>query len=174
MGPSFDPYYKGSVPPEEQPPNHYRLLEFRISRRTPTDPSRRRPADGASSHVPDEPICRMVAAALNEVAAAKIRLLNPAKSPPTIGGYGNDAAELAAGSAAFAVVVDKPRLHLVFLAPQEAIAVAHHWRVLAMSVVAAGLRWVLHRTRRQRLRKNGQPIGRNDQNTARVKKRRQA
>jgi hypothetical protein len=81
MGPSFDPYYKWlGIPPDEQPPNHYRLLgitEFE------TDPDVvQAAADQRMAHLRTYQTSRhseWSQRLLNEVSAARICLLNLSK-----------------------------------------------------------------------------------------------
>lgn len=81
MSSSFDPYYKWlGIRPEEQPPNHYRLLGIAIFE---TDPDViASAADQRMAHVRSFQTGRHVEQSqriLNEIAAARVCLLNPEK-----------------------------------------------------------------------------------------------
>ena len=81
MGPSFDPYHKWlGIPPEEQPPSHYRLLGIKDFE---TDPDViEAAADQRMGHLRRYQTSRHAELSqqlLNEVAAARICLLNPPK-----------------------------------------------------------------------------------------------
>ena len=81
MGPSFDPYHKWlGIPPEEQPPSHYRLLGIREFE---TDPDViEAAADQRMGHLrryQTSQHAELSQRLLNEVAAARICLLNPSK-----------------------------------------------------------------------------------------------
>lgn len=77
----FDPYYTWlGIPPEEQPPNCYRLLGIRLFETNPLVIENA--ANRQMSHLRTfqvGPRSALSQQLLNEVAAAKIRLLNPAK-----------------------------------------------------------------------------------------------
>ena len=81
MGQAFDPYHKWlGIPPEEQPPNHYRLLGIRELEDDPDVVQSA--ADQRMAHLRTYQTGRYAdwsQRLLNEVAAAKICLLNPAK-----------------------------------------------------------------------------------------------
>jgi formylglycine-generating enzyme required for sulfatase activity len=81
MSDAFDPYYKWlSIVPEEQPPNHYRLLGTRSF-----EPDRdviANAADQRMAHVRSFQMGKYAALSqriLNEIAAARVCLLNPQK-----------------------------------------------------------------------------------------------
>jgi hypothetical protein len=81
MGLSFDPYHKWlGIPPEEQPPNHYRLLGIKVFE---TDPDViEAAADQRMAHLRGYQTGRHAELSqrlLNEVAAARICLLNTTK-----------------------------------------------------------------------------------------------
>jgi hypothetical protein len=78
---SFDPYYKWlGIPPEEQPPNYYRLLGLSLfeQNRDAIDNA----ADRQMSHVrtyqggPYGPLSQQI---LNEIATARLCLLDPSR-----------------------------------------------------------------------------------------------
>ncbi len=81
MGPSFDPYHKWlGIPSDEQPPNHYRLLGIREFEADPD--VIQAAADQRMAHLRTYQTSRFAEWSqrlLNEVAAAKICLLSPAK-----------------------------------------------------------------------------------------------
>jgi hypothetical protein len=81
MEPSFDPYHKWlGIPPDEQPPNHYRLLGIRPLEADPE--VIQSAADQRMAHLRTYQTSRYAdwsQRLLNEVAAAKICLLTPAK-----------------------------------------------------------------------------------------------
>lgn len=81
MGQSFDPYYKWlGIPPEEQPPNHYRLLGLRDFEADPDVVEAA--ADQRMAHLrtyQTGPNVDWSQRLLNAVAASKICLLNAAK-----------------------------------------------------------------------------------------------
>jgi hypothetical protein len=81
MEPSFDPYHKWlGIPPDEQPPNHYRLLGIRPFEADPE--VIQSAADQRMAHLRTYQTGRHAdwsQRLLNEVAAAKICLLTPAK-----------------------------------------------------------------------------------------------
>ena len=79
--PNFDPYYKWlAIPPKDQPPNHYRLLGlelFESDLDVISDASEQRMA-----HVRNYQLGQHMALSqsiLNELAAARVCLLNPAE-----------------------------------------------------------------------------------------------
>ena len=81
MGPSFDPYHKWlGIPPEEQPPSHYRLLGIKDFE---TDPDViEAAADQRMGHLrryQTSQHSELSQRLLNEVSAARICLLNPSK-----------------------------------------------------------------------------------------------
>ena len=79
MSGTFDPYYSWlSIPPEEQPPNHYRLLgvKFLESNADVIENA----ADRQMAHVRSHQAGKHSAASqkvLNELSAARICLLSP-------------------------------------------------------------------------------------------------
>jgi len=81
MASGFDPYYKWlGIPPEEQPPNHYRLLGLRLFERDPEVIESA--SDQRMAHLRTYQTGRNSALSqklLNEVAGAKICLLSPEK-----------------------------------------------------------------------------------------------
>ena len=81
MGQAFDPYHKWlGIPPEEQPANHYRLLGIQDFEEDPDVVQSA--ADQRMAHLRTYQTGRYAdwsQRLLNEVAAAKICLLNPAK-----------------------------------------------------------------------------------------------
>ena len=81
MGQTFDPYHKWlGIPPEEQPPNHYRLLAIKDLEADPD--VIQAAADQRMAHLRTYQTGRYAEWSqrlLNEVAAAKICLLNEAK-----------------------------------------------------------------------------------------------
>ena len=81
MASSFDPYHKWlGIPPDEQPPNHYRLLGIRDLEADPD--VIQAAADQRMAHLRTYQTSRYAdwsQRLLNEVAAAKICLLSPAK-----------------------------------------------------------------------------------------------
>ncbi len=81
MASSFDPYHKWlGIPPDEQPPNHYRLLGIRDFEADPD--VIQSAADQRMAHLRTYQTGRRAdwsQRLLNEVAAAKICLLTPAK-----------------------------------------------------------------------------------------------
>ena len=81
MASSFDPYHKWlGIPPDEQPPNHYRLLGIRDLEADPD--VIQAAADQRMAHLRTYQTGRYAdwsQRLLNEVAAAKICLLSPAK-----------------------------------------------------------------------------------------------
>jgi formylglycine-generating enzyme required for sulfatase activity len=81
MAERFDPYYQWlSIPPEEQPPNHYRLLGTRLFEDNPGVIESA--ADRQMAHLRSfqtGPRAALSQKLLNEVAAAKVCLLNRAK-----------------------------------------------------------------------------------------------
>ncbi len=84
MASGFDPYYKWlGIPPEEQPPDHYRLLGLR---RFESDPEVIEAAsDQRMAHLRTYQAGQYSALSqklLNEVAGAKICLLSPEKRAP--------------------------------------------------------------------------------------------
>ena len=81
MGPSFDPYHKWlGIPPEEQPPSHYRLLGIKDFE---TDPDViEAAADQRMGHLrryQTSQHSELSQRLLNKVSAARICLLNPSK-----------------------------------------------------------------------------------------------
>ena len=81
MGQPFDPYHKWlGIPPEEQPPSHYRLLGIKDFE---TDPDViEAAADQRMGHLrryQTSQHAELSQRLLNEVAAARICLLNPSK-----------------------------------------------------------------------------------------------
>jgi hypothetical protein len=81
MGQAFNPYHKWlGIPPEEQPPNHYRLLGIAVFE---TDPDViESAADQRMTHLRRYQTSQYAALSqrlLNEVAAARLCLLNPTK-----------------------------------------------------------------------------------------------
>lgn len=77
----FDPYYKWlGIPPEQQPPNHYRLLGIELFEADPDAISNA--ADRQMTHVrsfqtgQNSEVSQRI---LNEIAAARVCLLSPAK-----------------------------------------------------------------------------------------------
>lgn len=81
MPPGFDPYHKWlGIPPEDQPPNHYRLLAVRLFESDPDVIESA--ADQRMAHLRTHQAGQHSALSqklLNEVAAAKVCLLNPEK-----------------------------------------------------------------------------------------------
>lgn len=81
MNPAFDPYYKWlGIAPEEQPPNHYRLLGIRVFEEDPDVIEAA--ADQRMAHLRNYQAGKhseLSQKLLNEVAAAKICLLNRQK-----------------------------------------------------------------------------------------------
>ena len=77
----FDPYYQWlAVPPKDQPPNHYRLLGVELFESNAEVLSHA--ADQRMAHIRSFQTGNYSAFSqklLNEIAAAKICLLNPAK-----------------------------------------------------------------------------------------------
>ena len=80
----FDPYYQWlAIPPKDQPPNHYRLLGVELFESNADVISNA--ADQRMTHVRSFQTGKYSALSqklLNEIAAAKICLLNPAKKDP--------------------------------------------------------------------------------------------
>ncbi|HPP54247.1 MAG TPA: hypothetical protein PK777_14945 [Thermoguttaceae bacterium] len=80
-GEKFDPYYTWlGIPPEEQPPDYYRLLGVRPFEDNPTVIENL--ADQRMAHIrtfQTGPRSKESQRILNELAAAKVCLLNPAK-----------------------------------------------------------------------------------------------
>ena len=79
--PAFDPYYKWlGIPPEEQPPDHYRLLAIRVFEQDVEvirDAVEQRMAHVRTYHLgPQSALSQRI---LNELAAAKVALLDPAR-----------------------------------------------------------------------------------------------
>ena len=74
----FDPYYQWlAIPPKDQPPNHYRLLGVELFESSVDVIAHA--ADqryGPRSFVPDRPYSGLSQKLLNELAAAKVCLLN--------------------------------------------------------------------------------------------------
>jgi hypothetical protein len=81
MSPSLDPYYKWlGIPPDQQPPNHYRLLGITVFE-TDTD-AIASAADQRMLHLrmyQSGQHAELSQQLLNEVAAARVCLLNPEK-----------------------------------------------------------------------------------------------
>ncbi len=81
MAAAFDPYYKWlAIPPEEQPPNHYRLLALTLYESDPDVIANA--ADQRMVHIKSFQSGKHSAASqkiLNEVAKAKVCLLDPEK-----------------------------------------------------------------------------------------------
>lgn len=77
----FDPYHKWlAIPPAEQPPNHYRLLALPLFETDPDVISSA--ADQRMGHVrsfQSGPHGKLSQKLLNEIAAARVCLLNPEK-----------------------------------------------------------------------------------------------
>ena len=85
MGKPFDPYHKWlGIPPEEQPPNHYRLLGIKVFE---TDADVIEAAsDQRMSHLRGYQTGRnadLSQRLLNEISAARVCLLNPTKGRST-------------------------------------------------------------------------------------------
>ena len=87
MADSFDPYRKWlAIPAEEQPPHHYRLLAIPLFESDPDVISNA--ADGRMTQIKNYqtgPYAKVSQQILNQIAAAKICLLDPKKRPSTIG-----------------------------------------------------------------------------------------
>ncbi len=84
MSESFDAYHELlGIPPAEQPPDHYRLLgvaRFETNRDVIANAAAARSQYLRRAAVSDyAEVCRMCQQLLNEVAAAKLCLLNPTK-----------------------------------------------------------------------------------------------
>ena len=81
MQPAFDPYYRWlGIPPEEQPPNYYRLLGLRLFEASPDVIETA--ADRQMRHVHTFKVGQYSAQSqslLNEIAAARLCLLAQAK-----------------------------------------------------------------------------------------------
>jgi formylglycine-generating enzyme required for sulfatase activity len=81
MSDQFDPYHEWlGIQPHEQPPNHYRLLGISLFEKAPGVIENA--ADQRMAHLRNYQTGKRVAESqrlLNEVAAAKVTLLNPAK-----------------------------------------------------------------------------------------------
>ncbi|MCS7305247.1 MAG: LamG domain-containing protein [Thermoguttaceae bacterium] len=81
MSSSFDPYRKWlGIPPKDQPPNHYRLLGIDLFESDPDVISNA--ADARMAHIrtfQTGPYSEWSQKLLNEIAAAKVCLLNPEK-----------------------------------------------------------------------------------------------
>jgi hypothetical protein len=81
MSSSFDPYRKWlGIPPKDQPPNHYRLLGIELFESDPDVISNA--ADARMAHIrtfQTGPYSEWSQKLLNEIAAAKVCLLNPEK-----------------------------------------------------------------------------------------------
>ena len=92
MSEPFDPYYCWlGIPPEHQPPHYYRLLGIE-----PLEPSAdviEAAADRQMAHLRTYQMgvhAELSQDLLNEVAAAKVMLLNPEKKAAYDRGFGND------------------------------------------------------------------------------------
>ena len=84
MSETFDAYHELlGIPPAEQPPNHYRLLgvaAFETSQEVISNAAAARSQYLRRASISDyAEVCRMCQRLLNEVAEAKLCLLNPAK-----------------------------------------------------------------------------------------------
>jgi hypothetical protein len=81
MSKEFDPYYKWlAIPPKHQPPNHYRLLGLELFESDPdviSDAAEQRMAHVRGYHLGQ--YMALSQRILNELAAAKVCLLNPQK-----------------------------------------------------------------------------------------------
>ena len=81
MSDTFDPYHQWlGIPPSEQPPHHYRLLGISLFEQTPVVIENA--ADQRMTHLRNFQTGHYSALSqklLNEVAAAKVCLLNPQK-----------------------------------------------------------------------------------------------
>jgi hypothetical protein len=79
--PPFDPYRKWlGIPPEEQPPNHYRLLGLKVFESDPEVIAHA--ADARMTHLKtfqSGPYSSLSQKMLNEIAAAQLCLLSPEK-----------------------------------------------------------------------------------------------
>ena len=90
MGEAFDPYHKWlGIPPEDQPADHYRLLGLKALESDPD--AIEAAADQRMAHLRTYQAGKqsdLSQKLLNEVAAAKVCLLKPAKKPPTTSSCG--------------------------------------------------------------------------------------
>jgi len=141
MAEAFDPYHKWlGIPPEDQPPDHYRLLGLKAleSDRDAIESA----ADQRMAHLRTYQTGKqsgLSQAMLNEVAAAKICLLNPAKKAAY-----DDQLRKKLGAPAAAVVEAPAGFNLDDLLGQPASGPMHHSQPKAVvAKVASKQVWIL-------------------------------